>query len=92
MRNFIGNLFRFSTISLAIVGFFAPLSSAHASSLLVNGDFNGSSGWTVSQNGGSGVLFNGALQFSYQTGEVFQAITVTPGDTVTLSFAVDTNP
>ena len=89
MRNFIGNLFRFSTISLAIVGFFAPLSSAHASNLLVNGDFNGSSGWTVSQNGGSGVLFNGALQFSYQTGEVFQAITVTPGDTVTLSFAVD---
>jgi len=89
MRNFISNLFRFSTISIAIVGFFAPLSSAQASNLLVNGDFNGSSGWTVSQNGGSGVLFNGALRFSYQTGEVFQAITVTPGDTVTLSFAVD---
>ena len=30
MRNFISNLFRFSTISLAIVGFFAPLSSAQA--------------------------------------------------------------
>jgi hypothetical protein len=91
MRNFISNLFRFSTISIAVVGFFAPLSSAHASNLLVNGDFNGSSGWTVSQNGGSGVLFNGSLQFSYEAGEVFQSIPVTPGEIISVSFVVDNN-
>ena len=89
MRNFISNLFRFSTISIAIVGFFAPLSSAQASNTFVNGDFNGSSGWTVSQNGGSGVLFNGSLQFSYETGEVFQSIPVTPGEIINVSFVVD---
>jgi len=89
MRNFISNLFRFSTISIAVVGFFAPLSSAQASNTFVNGDFNGSSGWTVSQNGGSGVLFNGSLQFSYETGEVFQSIPVVPGEIINVSFAVD---
>lgn len=89
MRNFISNLFRLSTVSIAVVGFFAPLSSAQASNTFVNGDFNGSSGWTVSQNGGSGVLFNGSLQFSYETGEVFQSIPVTPGEIINFSFVVN---
>ena len=89
MRNFIGNLFRFSTISLAIVGFFAPLSSVHASSALVNGDFNGASGWTVVQDGGSGVSFQGSLRFSYQSGTVSQTVDASPGETLNLSFIVD---
>ena len=89
MRNFIGNLFRFSTISLAIVGFFAPLSSAHASSALVNGDFNGASGWTIVQDGGSGVSFQGSLRFSYQSGTVSQTVDASPGETLNLSFIVD---
>ena len=89
MRNFISNLFRFSTISLAIVGFFAPLSSAHASSALVNGDFNGASGWTVVQDGGSGVSFQGSLRFSYQSGTVSQTVDASPGETLNLSFIVD---
>ena len=89
MRNFIGNLFRFSTISLAIVGFFAPLSSAHASSTLVNGDFNGASGWTIVQDGGSGVSFQGSLRFSYQSGTVSQTVDASPGETLNLSFIVD---
>ena len=89
MRNFISNLFRFSTISLAIVGFFAPLSSVHASSALVNGDFNGASGWTVVQDGGSGVSFQGSLRFSYQSGTVSQTVDASPGETLNLSFIVD---
>lgn len=66
-----------------------PISSAHASSPISNGGFDTSSGWTIIQNGGSGISFNSALQFSYMTGEVSQTFAVTQGDTLEVSFTVD---
>lgn len=66
-----------------------PISSAHASSPISNGGFDTSSGWTIIQNGGSGVSFNSALRFSYMTGEVSQTFAVTQGDTLEVSFTVD---
>ena len=74
---------------LATLVWFAPISSAQATNLLDNGTFDGSSGWTVSQDGGSGVLFNGALRFSYETGEVSQTVSVSSGQTLNVSFTVD---
>ena len=62
---------------------------ASASTVITNGGFDGSNGWTIVQNGGSGMVFNGALRFSYMTGEVSQSFTVTQGDTVDVSFTVD---
>ena len=60
-----------------------------ASTVITNGGFNGSDGWTIVQNGGSGMAFNSALQFSYATGEVSQSFTVSPNETVEISFTVD---
>ena len=62
---------------------------ASASTVITNGGFNGSDGWTIVQNGGSGMAFNSALQFSYATGEVSQSFTVSPNETVEISFTVD---
>ena len=62
---------------------------ANASTVITNGGFDGSSGWTIVQNGGSGMVFNGALRFSYATGEVSQSFTVSPNETVEISFTVD---
>jgi hypothetical protein len=62
---------------------------ASASTVITNGGFNGSNGWTIVQNGGSGMAFNSALQFSYATGEVSQSFTVSPNETVEISFTVD---
>ena len=72
-----------------MVAWFTPVSLAQATNLLDNGTFDGSSGWTISQNGGSGVLFNGALRFSYETGEVSQTVSVSSGATLNVSFTVD---
>jgi hypothetical protein len=69
--------------------FLPPISRAHADSPITNGDFNGSNGWTIVQNGGSGMVFNGALRFSYMTGEVNQSFAVSQGDTVEVTFSVD---
>lgn len=77
----------FPLVFLAI--FSPPLSKSGASTVITNGSFNGSDGWTIVQNGGSGMVFNGALRFSYATGEVSQSFTVNPGDTVEISFTVD---
>jgi hypothetical protein len=62
---------------------------ASASTVITNGGFDGSDGWTIVQNGGSGMVFNGALRFSYATGEVSQSFTVSPNETVEISFTVD---
>ena len=62
---------------------------ANASTVITNGGFDGSSGWTIVQNGGSGMVFNGALRFSYATGEVSQSFTVSPNESVEISFTVD---
>ena len=66
-----------------------PSSPSKASTVITNGGFDGSSGWTVVQNGGSGMVFNGVLRFSYATGEVSQSFAVTEGETVEISFTVD---
>jgi len=76
-------------LPVLILSFFAPAFSSKASTVITNGGFNGSSGWTIVQNGGSGMAFNGALQFSYATGEVSQSFTVSPNETVEVSFTVD---
>jgi hypothetical protein len=77
-------------IPALLVSFFAPpLSRSEASTVITNGGFDGSNGWTIVQNGGSGMVFNGALRFSYATGEVSQSFTVNPGDTVEVLFTVD---
>ena len=65
------------------------VSSAQATSPIVNGGFDGSSGWTILQNGGSGMVFNSALRFSYATGEVSQSFAVDQGDLLEVSFTVD---
>ena len=67
-ERFLGKQVRFRKgswiiLPLAMVAWFTPVSLAQATNLLDNGTFDGSSGWTISQNGGSGVLFNGALRF-----------------------------
>ena len=73
-----------------IFSFFAPPTfGSKASTVITNGGFNGSNGWTIVQNGGSGMAFNGALRFSYATGEVSQSFTVSPNETVEISFTVD---
>jgi hypothetical protein len=73
-----------------ILSFFAPPTfSSKASTVITNGGFNGSDGWTIVQNGGSGMAFNSALQFSYATGEVSQSFAVEPNETVEISFTVD---
>ncbi len=66
-----------------------PSSPSKASTVITNGEFDGSSGWTIVQNGGSGMAFNSALRFSYATGEVSQSLTVNEGETVEISFTVD---
>jgi hypothetical protein len=77
-------------LPLAVVAWVLPTAPAQANSnLLTNGGFDGSTGWAVIQNGGSGVLFNGALRFSYQTGAVSQTVSVSPGQTLNVSFTVD---
>ena len=77
-------------LPLAVVAWVLPTAPAQANSnLLTNGGFDGSTGWTVLQNGGSGVLFNGALRFSYDTGLVSQTVSVSPGRTLNVSFTVD---
>jgi hypothetical protein len=93
-ERFLGKQVRFRKgswiiLPLAILAWFVPISTAQATNLLDNGTFDGSSGWTISQNGGSGVLFNGALRFSYETGEVSQTVSVSPGATLNVSFTVD---
>lgn len=75
---------------MLILSFFAPPTfSSKASTVITNGGFNGSDGWTIVQNGGSGMAFNSALQFSYATGEVSQSFAVEPNETVEISFTVD---
>ena len=66
-----------------------PSSPSKASTVITNGGFDGSSGWTIVQNGGSGMVFNGVLRFSYATGEVNQSFAVNEGETVEISFTVD---
>lgn len=66
-----------------------PSSASKASTVITNGGFDGSSGWTIVQNGGSGMVFNGVLRFSYATGEVSQSFAVNEGETVEISFTVD---
>ena len=88
MRKFAQLLQLFIFLPVAFLAWFAP-SSAQASSPILNGGFDGSNGWTIIQNGGSGVSFNNALQFSYATGEVAQSFSVNPNETVEISFTVD---
>ena len=93
-ERFLGKQVRFRKgswiiLPLAVVAWFVPVYPAQATNILDNGTFDGSSGWTVSQNGGSGVLFNGALRFSFQTGEVSQTVSVSSGATLNVSFTVD---
>ena len=66
-----------------------PSSPSNASTVITNGGFDGSTGWTIVQNGGSGMVFNGVLRFSYMTGEVSQSFAVNPGDAIEVSFTVD---
>ena len=88
MRKFAQVLQLFIFLPVAFLAWFAP-SSAQASSPISNGGFDGSNGWTILQNGGSGMAFNSALQFSYATGEVSQSFEVSAGETVEVSFTVD---
>ena len=77
-------------LPVLILSFFAPPTfGSRASTVITNGGFDGSDGWTIVQNGGSGMVFNGALRFSYATGEVSQSFTVSPNETVEISFTVD---
>ena len=93
-ERFLGKQVRFRKgswiiLPLAVVAWFVPVYPAQATNILDNGTFDGPSGWTISQNGGSGVLFNGALRFSFQTGEVSQTVSVSSGATLNVSFTVD---
>jgi hypothetical protein len=88
LRKFAQVLQLFIFLPVAFLAWFAP-SSAQASSPISNGGFDGSNGWTILQNGGSGMAFNSALQFSYATGEVSQSFEVSAGETVEVSFTVD---
>ena len=76
-------------LPLMALAWFAPAVSAESTNLLVNGTFDGSSGWTVVENGGSGLSFSGALVFSYATGTVSQTVAASPGQTIDVSFTVD---
>lgn len=75
---------------------FAPLIAllfwpSPASAQAFTSSFDSLDGWTVEQNGGNGVLANGSLRFSYQTGLVSKAFLIENPSTVTLSIDVTNN-
>ena len=77
-------------LPLAVAAWILPTApAARATNLITNGTFDGSTGWTILQNGGSGLAFPGALIFSYDQGSVSQTVPATPGQTLNASFTVD---
>lgn len=97
MRNFISNLFRLSTVCIAVVGFFAPMNvDATSENILINGNFSANGGGWTGATGGAGCsggfpslgLWGGSqLTFSYVQNSVSQQVTVPTPSTLDLSFS-----
>lgn len=80
--------FRLAVFAPLIALLFWP-STAYAQTF--TSTFDSLDGWTVEQNGGNGVLANGALRFSYGTGLVSKTFLIENPSTVELSINVTNN-
>ena len=71
--------------TLVVFGLFSFGTEARAS---ISEDFSSQNGWSIVQNGGNGVTFNGTLNFSYTWGEVSKSFMIEQPSVVTLSIDV----